>query len=115
MKKCWFLYEARLCLCLVLLLLFQSCALFQQTEGVSAYKRQSTWQLVVKLAPGYDYDYLAVLPYYMQIDVSPREFLNLKPKYEEMCFTGSFEQMQQLRSALQMSGMVIKTDIRKIN
>ena len=115
MKKIWFLCKPGLCLCLVLLLLLQSCALFKQATDAAAYKQQSTWQLVVKLAPGYDCSDFTILPGCMKIVITQQELIGLKTTYEEICYTGSLDQIQQLYSALQMSGMVIKMDMQKLN
>jgi len=115
MKKIWFLYKPGLCLCLVLLLLLQSCALFKQTRDATACKQLSTWQLVVRLAPGYDHSELAILPGCMKIVITQRAFIGLKPNYEEICCNGSLEQIQHLYDALKMSGMVIKMDMQRLD
>ena len=115
MEKNWFLCKPGLCLCLVLLLLLQSCALFKQAEDATAHKQQSTWQLVVRLAPGYDYSDFTVLPGCMKIVITRHEFIGLKSTYEEISCNGSLEQIQHLHEALKMSGMVIKMDIQKLD
>lgn len=115
MEKKWFLCKPGLCLCLMSLMFLPSCTLFKQTEDATAYKQQATWQLVVRLAPGYDYSDFTILPGCMKIVITRHEFIGLKSAYEEICCNGSLEQIQHLREALKMSSMVIKMDMQKLD
>jgi len=114
MKNYRFLNKPRLCQWLLLTLLLQSCVVFRQTPDIKTDTQQPTWQLVVKLAPGYDYIDLPVFPGYMKTVTDQEGFTSLAPGYEKVTYCGSFKQIQELNDALLTSGMAIRISLWKI-